>query len=231
MLSRRQFCGILGGTVIGSTMTEAVFAGSKSVIEGKDALRSIPCDRFSAMKIHLEQWLVELRHKSVQVRRDELQKRFAEIGTCSEAVLFASTEGIPVAFQNELICIAKEAGLRVLSPVENPDVAWAVLEMIQADSNEFTTLALPLEDVGNQIRQIQQNQATCGYFYTRFFHRPGISIPLAFVLFETSRCFWDTYVSLEMLPMTSLQFRSVSWDCVDREYARLIDQTRRQFLE
>ena len=229
MLSRRQFCGVLGGTMVGT-----VYAGSKSVLEEKDDLKSVPCQSngFLASKIRPEQWSAELRHKSAQARRDELQKRFAAIRACSEAVLFAGAEGIPVVFQGELTCTAKEAGLRLLVPVENPDVAWAVLDEIQADSSEFTTLVFPLEEVGRQIQIAASpvSQAVCGYWYTRFLRRSAVTIPQAVVLFEASRCLWETYVSLETHPAVSSKSRPVSRDCVDREYARLIDRTRVRLL-
>jgi len=62
--------------------------------------------------------------------------------------------------------------------------------------------------------------------YTRHFCESLPSVPLAVILFETSRCLWETYVSQDLC----LSYNgTASRDCVDREYARLIDRTRTQF--
>ena len=222
MLTRRQFCGVLGGTVIGGT----VFAGSKSMAEEKKA--SFRDGHFSASKIHWEQWFTELRHQPIHSRLDELRKRFAEIRTHSEAVLFAPGEGVTNAFQKELTHEAKEAGLRILAPAEGPETAWAVLEEIQTGANDFTTLVFPLTQTGNRIPIAKPfpSQTVCGYLYARFLGKSVPSVPLAVILFEPSRCLWETYV---FGPVSGNALPGVSQACVDRGYARLIDRTRERF--
>jgi len=232
MITRRQFCGVLGGTMLGGATVEAVFAHSLSVIEEKCDSQRVQSDYF-ASKIHLERWLQELRHKSVQSRLDELRKRFAEIRTRSEAVLLIPGERGESAFQDDLTREAKESGLRIFSPPGNVEHSLAVLEEIHADSSEFMTLAFPLEEAGDRIQIIapSSSQMASGYFYARFFHRSAVSIPLAIILFEASRCHWETYISRGLLQGLSYErlsrkSRTISRDCVDYGYARLIDQTR-----
>ncbi|MCL2306124.1 MAG: hypothetical protein FWC43_12345 [Planctomycetaceae bacterium] len=227
MITRRQFCGVLGGAVVGG----AVFAGSKSVLEEKTV--SLADDPFFASKIHLEQWFTELRHRPLKVRLDEFRRRFAEIRTHSEAVLFVPGEGIPSVFQEELVCEAKGVGLRVLAPADSPEVAWSALEKIQNDTNGFATLAFPLAEIDRriQIAKSVPRQTVCGYLYTRFSRESVPSVPLAVILFETSRCLWETYVPGSMLPEESRNPRPVLWAGVDHGYARLIDQTRVRFSD
>jgi len=224
MYTRRQFCGVLGGAVLGG----AVLAGSEGVC--KENNPPLAGDQFFVSKIHMEQWHVELRHKSPSARLDELRKRFAGLRMQSEAVLLVGAEGGPAPFQEELTRRAKEAALRILAPAENPETARSALETIQADSSEFTTLVFPLKETGHriQIAASSPTQTVCGYLYTRFFHRSGVSVPLAVVLCETSRCLWETYVSPDR--PASCHPGPVSWDHIDREYVRLIDRTRVRFV-
>ena len=240
MITRRQFCGVLGGTLLGGTMVETVFANSRSVIDRSyDPLRVK--GEFSASKIYLEQWFGELRHQSGPSRREELRKRFTQIRTRSEAALFIPGEGIPVAFREDLVHEAKEAGLRIFSPPENTGFARSVLEEIHAGSSEFTTFAFPLEEACDRIKIIAPSSSQTtqgylrGYFYMRFFGRSAVSLPLAVILFETSRCLWETYIFQDLLPGLSCEreasrSQTISWDCVHHGYARLIDQTQMVFM-
>ena len=227
MYTRRQFCGVLGGTVLGGT----VLAGSERGLEEKNAL--LTGDQFFASKVHLERWYAELRHKSPPVRLDELRKRFAEIRTGSEMVLFVSGGGVPNAFHEELSLTAKGMGLRILAPAENLEVADMVLKMIQTEASGFTTLAFPLVGIGNRIQTARpvSPQQVCGYLYTRQFSESLPSVPLAVILFETSRCLWETYVSPEMGHFCDRAYnpRSISRERIECEYARLIDRTCVQF--
>ena len=235
MYTRRQFCGVLGGTLLGRVMAETVCANSLCVTGEKYAplQANNGFNKFSGSKIHLEQWFGELRHQSRQTRLEELRKRFVKIRTYSEAVLFIPGEVIVSAFQNDLAHEAKEAGLRIFSPPENVDFAQAALEQIQADSSGFTTFAFPLEETCDRVRIIapSPSQTVQGYFYVRFFHRSAITLPLAVIVFEKSRCLWKTYIFRDLLLNLSCDMRKVSRDCVDHGYARLIDKTPMVFMK
>jgi len=222
MITRRQFCGVLGGAVLGGT----VFAGWEGVFEGKNAP---PVEKqIFASKVHLEQWYAEFRHKPPLVRLDALRKRFVDIRERSEIALFVGGAGISSTFHEELTLTAKGAGLRILAPVGNSGVAALTLEEIRMATTDFTTLAFPLVETGNRFQIVRSvpSPIVCGYLYTRYFGESLSSVPLAVILFETSRCLWETYVSRD-LGLSSNE--SVSRNSIDREYAKLIDQTIVQF--
>ncbi len=192
MLSRRRFCGILGGVVVGVGVVDPVFADALR----RDGNASFPTEAvgFSASKIHVSSWWTELRHRPVRSRLDTLRRRFNEIRARSEAVLFASDGGVHSAFRDELDRVAKDAGLRIFVPVEKSETAWTALETIDARSDEFETIAFPLHGSDDRIvvASCPSPPTTCGYLYTRFFRRAAVSVPQAVVLFETSRCLWET---------------------------------------
>jgi len=222
MITRRQFCGVLGGTVLGGSVLaswEGAFGGKK-----------IPPveEQIFASKVHLEQWYAELRHKPPLVRLDALRKRFADIRENSDMVLFVGGAGISNPFHEELILTAKGTGLRILTPAGSSSVAALALEEIRAETTDFTTLAFPLAEIDNRFQIVRSvpSPMVCGYLYSRCFGESLPSVPLAVILFETSRCLWETYVSQDLVLSSH---RSVSRDNVDREYAKLIDQTCVQF--
>ncbi len=230
MLSRRRFCSLLGGVVVGAGAVETVFADT--LRPSGDLPLPTEVSGFSASKIHVLPWWTELRHRPERSRLDTIRQRLAEIRRDSETVLLAASSGVSSAFREELDRVAKDAGLRVFTRIERAETAWAALEKIDARSDEFATVAYPLQGSDNRIQiavaSPPSSQTVCGYLYARFFHKAAVSVPQAVVLFEASRCLWETYASSETPELPSRD-RMLSRDCVDREYARLIDRTRTRF--
>ena len=227
-MNRRQFCGLLGGTVAGSVMLDSLHESPKSV-RAEEANEFSP--GFAATKIPSEAWFTELRHKPAQIRLEELRKRFFAIRENSEAILLLSAVGLSPVFQNDILQTAKETGLRVFVPPSEYNVVSATLDAIQQETQDYSTVAFPLGEANDRSGLVvsANSQRASGYLYTRFFHESQVAVPQAIVSFETSRCLWDLYVSADCFSANPSLAEPVWNDRLRREYARLLDQTNLQF--
>ena len=233
-MNRRQFCGLLGTTVAGSAMLDFLYVAPESVCGEETSAPLDDCSSmFSVAKIPLETWFTELRHKPLQIRLEELRRRLSAIRECSDAVVFLPAVGLSVVFQDEVFQRARETGLRVFMPPNGPDVTSAVLETIRQETLDFSTVAFPLCETKGRPELVagSSSRMASGYLYTRCFHESQAVIPQAIVLFETSRCLWELYVSADCFSTKPSLAESVWNDGLRREYARLLDQTNVQFSE